>query len=240
MAAGFALLLLALAITLLQSAPRSSGSNYVGELEEVAKLRGPDRRCQGGEFVPGDTGALRLLIGTYGRPAPALRVVVRRPGGQVVTSGSRRAGGPEGHVDIPVREVGQLQSGLRVCVSVGGGGRTVLYGAADRLRFEWLRPGSESWLGLAPTIAHRFALGRWNPLGALLLPALACCWCSPGSAPPGSCCARWAGERAAPHPGGRLVLRRHRARERGDLELRDAAVRGARRDRARGLRPVPR
>jgi hypothetical protein len=173
LASGFALLVVALAITLLQSAPRSAGSNFVPELQEVTTLRGPDRRCQDGEALPADTGALRLLIGTFGRPAPALRVVVRRPGGGIVTSGRVAAGGPEGHRDIPVRKVANSQQGLRVCVFVAGGARTVLYGAGDRLRFEWLRPGSESWLGLFPTVSHRFALGRWDPLGSLLLPALA-------------------------------------------------------------------
>jgi hypothetical protein len=173
LAAGFALLLVALAVTLAQSAPRSAGSNLVPELQQVVELRGPDRRCQGGEVVPAETGALRLLIGTYGRPAPALRVVIRRPGGRTVTTGALPAGGPEGHVDVPLGEVDRMQPGLRVCLFVGGPGRTVLYGAADRLRFEYLRPAGESWIELLPTIAHRFALGRWNPLGSLLLPALA-------------------------------------------------------------------
>ena len=172
-AAGFALLLVALAVTLLQSAPRSAGSNFVDEREEVTKLRGPDRLCQAGETLPADTAALRLLIGTYGRPAPMLRVVAGARGGRIVTSGQRPAGGPQGHVDIPVREVDRITPGLRVCVFVGSGGRTVLYGSAGHVRFEWLRPGSESWLELFPTIAHRFALGRWNPLGSLLLPAVA-------------------------------------------------------------------
>jgi hypothetical protein len=172
-AAGFALLLVALAVTLLHSAPRSAGSNFVDEHEEVTKLRGPDRLCQAGETLPADTAALRLLIGTYGRPAPALRVVARGRGGRIVTSGERRTGGPDGHVDIPIRQVDRLTPGLRVCVFAGAGGRTVLYGSAGQVRFEWLRPGSESWLELFPTIAHRFGLGRWNPLGSLLLPAVA-------------------------------------------------------------------
>jgi hypothetical protein len=172
-AAGFALLLVALAVTLLHSAPRSAGSNFVDEHEEVTKLRGPDRLCQAGETLPADTAALRLLIGTYGRPAPALRVVARGRGGRIVTSGERRAGGPDGHVDIPIRQVDRLTPGLRVCVFAGAGGRTVLYGSAGQVRFEWLRPGSESWLELFPTIAHRFGLGRWNPLDSLLLPAVA-------------------------------------------------------------------
>ena len=128
---------------------------------------GPD------ELAPADTGALRILIGTYGRPAPALAVDVRRPGGSRLTSGRLAAGGPEGHVDIPVRELDRGATGVRVCVTVGGGGRTVLYGSAGRLHLEWLRPGSESWLALAPTVAHRFGLGRWNPLGSVLLAALA-------------------------------------------------------------------
>jgi hypothetical protein len=174
LAGGFALLLVVLALILLQSAPRSAGSNFVPELGEVAKLRGPERRCQDGETVPADTGALRILIGTYGRPAPALAVDVRAPGGSRLTSGRLAAGGPEGHVDIPVRDLDRGATGVRVCVNVGGGGgRTVLYGSAGRLHFEWLRPGSESWLALAPTVAHRFALGRWNPFGTLLLAALA-------------------------------------------------------------------
>jgi hypothetical protein len=171
-AGGFALLLVALAVTLLQSAPRSAGSNYVGELEEVTELRGAARQCQDGEGVPGDAGALRLLIGTYGRPAPDLRVVVSR-GGETVTSGSLSGGGREGHVDIPIRGLEDDVSGARVCVVVGGGGRTVLYGAAGRLHLEWLRAGSESWLELVPTIADRLALGRWNPFGSLLLPVVA-------------------------------------------------------------------
>jgi hypothetical protein len=171
-AGGFALLLVALAVTLLQSAPRSAGSNYVGELEEVAKLRGAGRHCQGDETIPDDTGALRLLIGTYGRPAPDLRVLISR-GDEVVTGGRLPGGSPEGHVDIPLRDVDHGVSGAQACVAVGSGGRTVLYGAAGRLHFEWLRPGSESWLELIPTIAERFALGRWNPLGSLLLPACA-------------------------------------------------------------------
>jgi hypothetical protein len=171
-AGGFALLLVALAVTLLQSDPRAAGSNYVGELEQVTELRGSGRHCQDGEAIPAGTGALRLLIGTYHRPAPDLRVVVTR-GGEAVTTGSLPGGGAEGHVDIPVREVDDPEAGVRLCVMVEGGGRTVLYGAAGKLHFEWLRAGSESWLELLPTVADRFALGRWNPLGSLLLPAVA-------------------------------------------------------------------
>lgn len=173
LAGGFALLVVALAVVLLQAEPRSAGSNFIPELGEVAKLRGPARRCQDGETVPADTAGVRFLVGTYGRPAPALSVLVRRPGGAVLTSGRLAGGGPEGRVDVPLREVDRLQGGVSVCLTIQGRGRTVLYGSGGRVHLEWMRPGSESWLGLAPTIAHRLSLGRWDPLGALLLPALA-------------------------------------------------------------------
>jgi hypothetical protein len=170
LAAGFVLLLAAVAITLAHAEPRQAGSNHVPEAEEVVKRRGVWRHCQGGEIVPKDAAKLRLLVGTYGRPTPRLRVRALAPGGGVATAGSLPAGRAEGHVDIPVRPVGQSQGDVRVCVSVSGPGRTVLYGSAGRLRLDWFRAGSESWFGLLPTIAHRFGLARANPVGPLLLP----------------------------------------------------------------------
>jgi hypothetical protein len=169
LAAGFALLAVGLVVTLSQSAPRPAGSNQVAQLEEVAKLRGAARRCQDGEVVPGDTAALRLLVGTYGRPAPGVHVSVRGPRGQLLTSGTRAPGGPEGNVEIPVGRVDETSGGNRVCVTVSGPGRTVLYGSAGRLHLEWMRPGSESWFSLIPTIAHRFGLAKANVFGSLLL-----------------------------------------------------------------------
>jgi hypothetical protein len=171
LAAGLVLLLTALGVTLAQSAPRAAGSNHVPEIEEAVKLkRKGGRHCQDGETIPGNAAALRLLIGTYGRPVPEMSVSARRPGGERVTAGERSAGGREGRVDIPVERVENSASGVRVCVRVGGPGRSVLYGAGGRVRLEWMRPGSESWFALAPTVAHRFGLGRASVAGSLLLP----------------------------------------------------------------------
>jgi hypothetical protein len=173
LAAGFVLLLAGLIVTLSHAAPRQAGSNYVPEVEEVAKRRADWRHCQEGETVPKDATRLRLLVGTYGRPAPELRVTARRPGGAMVTQGKRPSGGPEGHIDVPVRPVGETRGGLRVCAFVSGTGRTVLYGAGGRLRLDWFREGSESWFELVPTIAQRFGLARANPISSLLLPVTA-------------------------------------------------------------------
>jgi hypothetical protein len=170
--AGFALLAVGLAVTLTDSAPRSADSNHVAQVEPVAQLDGDGRRCQEGELVPKDASALRLLVGTYGRPAPEIRVTDRLPDGQLVTAGRLPAGEPEGTLDIPVRRVSKPRPDTAVCVVVAGTGRTVLYGGGGVLHLEWLRPGSESWIELLPTVAHRFALGKWNPIGSLLLPML--------------------------------------------------------------------
>jgi hypothetical protein len=170
LAAGFALLLAALILTLSHAEPRQAGTNHVPEIEEVAKRRGAWEHCQSGEIVPRDAANLRLLVGTYGRPTPELRVAARRRGGEVVTTGRLPAGGSEGHIQIPVRRVDRTQGGTRVCVSVASRGRTVLYGAAGRLRLDWYREGSESWFELLPAVAHRFGLARANPIGSFLLP----------------------------------------------------------------------
>lgn len=171
--AGFVLLLAALGVTLAKSAPRAAGSNHVAQNEEVATLRGRAEHCEDAQLIPKDTGALRLLVGTDGRPAPAMRVTARTAAGTLVTAGGRPAGGPEGNVDIPVRTTAAASPGTRVCVAVAGSGRTVLYGSAGMLHLEWLRPGSESWLGLLPTVTHRFGLAKSPALGAFLLPLAA-------------------------------------------------------------------
>jgi hypothetical protein len=99
-------------------------------------------------------------------------VTARVPGGELVTAGRLPAGEPEGNLEIPVRPLSEPRSGTTVCVVVSGPGRTVLYGAGGVLHLEWLRAGSESWLELLPTVARRFGLAKWNPLGSLLLPLL--------------------------------------------------------------------
>jgi hypothetical protein len=143
------------------SKSRQSGSNHVPEVGPVLTLRGTDTHCQPGQVVPKDTGGVRLLVGTFGREVPGLAVTVR-DGGRTVTAG-RYAGGPEGHVIVPLRRVSRRVENTTVCIRVQPAqrqSRTVLYGASEQVRLEWQRPGDESWLGLLPTVAHRFGFGR--------------------------------------------------------------------------------
>jgi hypothetical protein len=96
-------------------------------------------------------------------------VTARGEDGRVLTEGRRPAGGPEGHVVIPLRRVEETTPGAEVCVAMNGGRRMVLYGQAPIVRLEWLRAGDESWYALIPTVAHRFALGKAAPFGSLWL-----------------------------------------------------------------------
>ena len=86
LAGGLALVVVLAAVVLLGSGERSAGSNLVPESQELVKLDGPGRHCQDGEAIPADAAAMRLLVGTYGDPAPAVLVTVTG-GGRVATSG---------------------------------------------------------------------------------------------------------------------------------------------------------
>jgi hypothetical protein len=171
---GIGLVLLAgvVLVLLLGQAQRRSGSNYVPEYGPVTELRGADERCEEQELVPGDTGALNLLVGTHGRPTPDITVTVN-DGRGLVSRGRLPAGHREGRVVVPIERVDETVAGARVCIRTGPGGRTVLYGRGDKVRLAWLRPGSESRLGMLSTVAHRFGLGKLNPFGPWLLAVIA-------------------------------------------------------------------
>jgi hypothetical protein len=168
-ALGVAALLVALAVTLAGSDERQAGANSIREVFPVAELPDGGVHCQGGETIPKDAGTVRVLIGTFGRPAPEITVIVRGGDGTPVTRGRRPAGGREGHVDIPLRRVERTAAGAQVCIEVDGVPRAVLYGEGASARLDWLRPGSESWYALIPTVAHRFALGKASLFGSLWL-----------------------------------------------------------------------
>jgi hypothetical protein len=179
-AVGLCAIAVAFAVMLLGSSPRRSGSDLTPNGAFVAVLGAGQQTCQGGEPLPADTSALQMTIGTYGAPGPPLRVVVTGADGRVLTSGGLPAGWRQGVVRIPVAHVATATQGTRVCLqdaeALGGtrtialagdlpdpgysmtvAGRTV---AGGRLRYDYMRPGSESWLALAPTLVHRFTLAK--------------------------------------------------------------------------------
>jgi hypothetical protein len=175
-AVGLLALVVVAAVVLLQQAPRRSGTNLTGDNGYPIVLGPGQQLCEPGELVPGDTGALELSATTPTATAlPALALVISGPTGASLTSGQLAAGAAPGRIRIPVRTVRETTQGMVVCLRNLGNTEVAFGGSVPdqifqiqlagkplygRLRIDYLRPGSESWLALAPTLAHRFSLGK--------------------------------------------------------------------------------
>jgi hypothetical protein len=180
LAAGIALLAVAVAVALAESEPRQAGSNYVPAHGPAVELQGRDEHCQEEGLVPADAAVIRFLTETGSEPTPRVRVTMSTSDGTLLSAGTLPAGQPQGWVAVPLdRPIEETAGGIAACVVTGPGRRTVLYGTQGRVRFEWFRQGEESWFELLPTVAHRFGLGKGVSIGDWLFPltvliALAC------------------------------------------------------------------
>lgn len=192
-AVGVVALLVTFGIALTAREPRLSGSNYTPPEAFVTAVQPGQQACQGSELLPGDTAAVRLTIGTYGRPGPPLTLTATGPAGRTLTRGVLGAGWRQGVVRIPVRRVTSATNDVRLCVGVappprgsaialGGNvqpGEEIEVGGRSfqgvRVRVDYLRPDRESWYELLPTIVHRFSIAKagflrnWEWVAALLL-----------------------------------------------------------------------
>jgi hypothetical protein len=168
------------------SARREADSDHVGVPAFAATVPGGGTACQPVSGVPNDVGAVRLLIGTYGRLLPPSRIVFASAQGQVLAAGSL-GGVPQGSVVIPVRRRADLSRATQVCLHVGGshpvalggvqgpGGSELVNGKRQpgSISLIYLRPGSESWWQLLPTLGSRFGLGKASFFGGWTLPVMA-------------------------------------------------------------------
>jgi hypothetical protein len=174
LAAGLLAIVIAAVVVLAQSEPRQAGTNLTADAGFAITLGPRQKLCEPEELLPGDTGALRLNASTGGLPGPRLGVDISSPSGPV-SSGVLPAGWRSGEVLIPLSRVPQTLPSTTVCVS-NLGSRPVAFGGSvpdsgfmidvagkplsGRLRIEYMRPGSESWFALAPTLVHRFSLAK--------------------------------------------------------------------------------
>jgi hypothetical protein len=195
--AGLLAFLVVTSVILSHSSERLSGTNLVPNGAYIQGLGHGQEACQEGELLPADTAALRMTIGTYGKPGPPLTVAFTGTGGRLLTTGTLKPGWREGVVRIPVTHVSEASEEARFCLRDDGArpialagdspdpgyklqiaGRTI---ESQRVRIDYMRPGSESWLELAPTIVHRFGVAKagwvrgwaWLAAIALMLGALA-------------------------------------------------------------------
>jgi hypothetical protein len=181
----------ALAI-LLQSGARRSGTNFALDGGYEIYLPPGHELCQPGELVPDRTAGIRVDAKAPGGRSGALTATVLL-GRRTVASGRLASGWPNGLVTVPLSSTLGTIAGASVCLrpegsgaafggSVPEGSYVVLVDGktlGGHVRIEYMRPGRESWLSLAPTIAGRIAVGRsqlvrhWAAVGALLLMLLA-------------------------------------------------------------------
>ena len=181
-ALGATLLIVAIGavVALSESRPRLSGTNSVKPVAFLGDVQPGQQVCQGGELVPGDTGAVGVFAGTYQRAAGPLSVVVSE-GGRAIASGRSAGGLGDGTARIPVRRIARTVSGTQVCVRNDGPVRVTLAGlpappsgaaALDgapypgRLQLDYFRPGRERWWSLIGPITHRFGFGKAAFLGS--------------------------------------------------------------------------
>jgi hypothetical protein len=190
-AIGLAALLAGVAIDASGSANRMAGSNLIGQIvvvrdgravrdvQPVAKLPPGARLCQAWT-VPADTSAVRVRIFTSAPAAPPLAAEIVS-GGRTVSSGALPAGPARELATIPITRVRRSLLDAQICIVNRGPSAVSLGGAATPqnqavrvngvpqgglVRFDFLRPGSESWWQLLPTVVHRFGLAKSHWLGA--------------------------------------------------------------------------
>jgi hypothetical protein len=176
----------ALALDMSARAPRIAGTDHLNQVGFVATVSGGQTLCQPQMILPEDAQRVQMLIGTYGSPAPSLAVNFRDAGGRVLTGGRLAAGARQGEVTVPIAYPHGATAVGTLCVHVGGSRKVSLAGdifpsgpsseqiagrpQAGRIAVTYLRPGSESWWRLLPTLSRRFGLGKASFFGDWTLP----------------------------------------------------------------------
>ncbi len=195
LACGLLAIAVAFAVLLTHSEPRRSGTDYTPNANFAAVLKPGQQTCQAHELLPADTAAVRTTIGTYGKPGPRLSVSLTGPHGEGLTGGGLAPGWRQGVVEIPVAHVHAASTEATACLRDDGPARVAVAGDSGdafhtmqvagktiqnaQVLYEYMRPGSESWLQLLPTAVYRSTLAKsglvrhWAWAGALALMLLA-------------------------------------------------------------------
>ena len=209
----------ALAHVLTTRSRGQSGSNYVRRVEPGRRRSGP-RACgaSGGQAV-----ARRHRRGAD----PARHLRTPDPGGATCTATSAgrrdRLGKPPqavARVTWPCRSRPSTATRSARCASASSGRRAhSAVRLAGDVRLEWLRPGSESWLEILPTVDRRFGYGKANAFGAWLLPIAGLVLALAGAWLLGWSCASSGAARLRRLPAAALMVRRGGVRQRARLAV---------------------
>jgi hypothetical protein len=176
LAVALAVTLVALGLVLTRSPTAVAGSDGVSDALVATHLYRAGRvGCQPAGEVPQGTDAIRVSLAANVGPSVSVRVLA---GSHTVTEGERAPGwGTTDTVTVPVGRVARTLGAATVCTTIGAtvepiqvdgvlaptaSGRTV-----PRLRTEYLRPGSSSWLSRIAAIAADVGIdhapsGAWS------------------------------------------------------------------------------
>jgi hypothetical protein len=105
----------------------------------------------------------------------------------IAAAGELAAGAHQGDVTIPLARGSDISRADRACLRVGGSSKLLIggergLGGIERVDGKrqpgavsliYLRPGSESWWELLPTLKTRFGLGKASFFGDWTLPVIA-------------------------------------------------------------------
>jgi hypothetical protein len=172
-----------------RAAPRGAGSDHTSTALIAATVKGGETLCQPGAFLSNAAARVQLLIGTYGRPLPEVRVVFLDDAMRAVALGHQPGGGHEGLVTIPIAHTRPTPASTTVCIHVGGSHPIALAGETGpinpssetvaghqqpgRVSLAYFRKGDESWWSLLPELTSRFGLGKASFFGDWTLPVAA-------------------------------------------------------------------
>lgn len=170
-------------------AARTAGGNRVTPAIFAVAVPAGGVLCQPVLGVPSDAASVRMVIGTYGFPVPALSMRFINSAGAEVAFGGLPVGARQGPVTIPLAHVPRASGATRACLRIGtsahivvGGegvppnpGTATVNGAqqAGQVTLVYTRAGRESWWELLGTLARRFGLGKAPFFGTWTLPVIA-------------------------------------------------------------------
>jgi len=165
-------LIVALVVVGARRQPQIASTDRVPNYTFVTEIFAGQSLCQGNEIVPVGTAALRMTIGTYGKPGPPLVIRVTGPvsaatGARTVAiaRGKLAEGWLQGVISVPVSRVAQTHAEARVCianrglwpVAIAGTTPPANYGFDDYLngkplasevRIDYMLPGRPSWFSM--------------------------------------------------------------------------------------------
>jgi hypothetical protein len=173
LAAGLALLAVAIGLTLLHSPTSVAGTNGGKQDEGLVSIRKSAMVCQAGEVLPRGTSVIVASLSTFTGPKVMAEAL---SGARVLTRGQLGSGWTGRTVAIPVKPLTRTVWNVKICFAFAPKDEAVTpYGHSSapavaatyngkalpgRIRAEYLRPGSRSWWALVSSTAYHMGLGR--------------------------------------------------------------------------------